>query len=82
MCALHVHCMCTACALHALLTLHMHCSLYMHTCSPVGNKHKKAKPTEEAAAAEEDEEEANDTLTSPGRESMSPSNFIASASNF
>jgi hypothetical protein len=60
----------------------MHCSLYMHTCSPVGNKHKKAKPTEEAAAAEEDEEEANDTLTSPGREAMSPSNFIASASNF
>ena len=59
------------------------------TCSPVGNQNKKAKPTEEAAAAaeeEEDEEEAKNTLTSPakasGRDSMSPSNFIASASNF
>ena len=48
----------------------------MYTCSPIGNKNKKAKPTEE------DEEAANDTLTSPRRESMSPSNFIASASNF
>ena len=59
------------------------------TCSPVGNQNKKAKPTEEAAAAaaaEEEEEEAKNTLTSPakasGRDSMSPSNFIASASNF
>ena len=48
----------------------------MYTCSPIGNKNKKAKPTEE------DEVAANDTLTSPRRESMSPSNFIASASNF
>ena len=47
-----------------------------YTCSPFGNKNKKAKPTEE------DEAPANDTLTSPRRESMSPSNFIASASNF
>ena len=60
------------------------------TCSPVGNQNKKAKPTEEAAAAaaaaEEEDEEAKNTLTSPakasGRDSMSPSNFIASASNF
>ena len=59
------------------------------TCSPVGNQNKKAKPSEEAAAAaaeEEEDEEAKNTLTSPakasGRDSMSPSNFIASASNF
>ena len=59
------------------------------TCSPVGNQNKKAKPTEEAAAAAaaaEEDEEAKNTLTSPakasGRDSMSPSNFIASASNF
>ena len=55
------------------------------TCSPVGNQNKKAKPTEEATAAAA-EEEAKNTLTSPakasGRDSMSPSNFIASASNF
>ena len=57
------------------------------TCSPVGNQNKKAKSTEEAAAAEEEEdEEAKNTLTSPAkdsvRDSMSPTNFIASASNF
>jgi len=58
------------------------------TCSPVGNQNKKAKPTEVAAAAaeQEEDEEAKNTLTSPakasGRDSMSPSNFIASASNF
>ena len=91
-CALHVHCMCTwtACA----LALHVHCTPCMCTCtacalthcmytrSPFGNKNKKAKPTEVAAAAEEEEEEGNDSLTSPDRGPMSPSTFIASASNF
>ena len=79
-CALHVHCMCTwtACA----LALHVHCTPCMYTRSPFGNKNKKAKPTEVAAAAEEEEEEGNDSLTSPDRGPMSPSTFIATASNF
>ena len=95
-CALHVHCMCTACALglrvhlHCMCTahpacalaLHVHCTHCMYTRSPFGNKNKKAKPTEVAAAAEEEEEEGNDSLTSPDRGPMSPSTFIASASNF
>ena len=64
---------------HVHVHVHVDCTRCMrtYTCSPFGNKNKKAKPTEE-----DEEAAANDTLSSPRRASMSPSNFIASASNF